>query len=195
MSDDIVPEKVDWAEIRRRIDVAGEAIRSAGALTPERGRALLRERAARLARPLDVEDMRESIELVVFARDGERYGIESRFVVEMMLLPDVAPLPGADSDIVGVIAWRGVPLVLSELATQAGSADGEWVVALGVDRPVFGVISDTAPDLVRLPLAEIHEPAKELMRDRRWLTGITDDALLVVDGRALIRIHTEGSRL
>lgn len=186
----------DWAEVRRRLDAMTRAVEGTATRTPEGRRALLRERAAVLARPREDPVEGDSIEVLICGRGAERWAVETRFVVEVMPLGGFTPLPGAEADVLGVTAWRGEPLLLRELVGGASVQDereNDWVVSLGTGRAAFGIVVDEMPHLDVLRVSSIHPPPAELVRGRAWLRGITDDAILVVDGRELIRSRTEGS--
>lgn len=194
MSDETAPAAgVDWADVRRRVAAVGAALAAGGETTAERNRDLLEARAVRLARVEEREDADESIEMIVFTRGGESYAIESRYVMEVRPLGMVTPLPGTDAGVVGVTAWRGQSLVVHELAPAAGADVDQWLVSLGEDRAAFGLVVDAAPELRQVPAEAIATPPAELIRDRVWLSGITDHALMIIDGPDLIRIHSEGS--
>lgn len=189
-----VPDRIDWTDVRRRVEAAGAAIRGTQRRSPEEVRALLRQRAARLAVPEDTAAEGESLEVLICVRGGESWAVETRFVTEVMRLGTATPLPGADPDVFGVTAWRGEPLLLRELGASSAPAADAWVVALGEERrAAFGLVVDAPPRLALMPVAAVRPPPPAMGLEQEWLRGITEDAVLVVDGGALIHSRIGGS--
>ena len=84
---------VDWDEVRRRLAAAAEA--QDALLSPPAAlrKATLRQRAARLARPVAPDSAAGTVELLVFQLAWEDYAVETRFVREFYPLKDLTPIP------------------------------------------------------------------------------------------------------
>lgn len=184
---------MDWADIRRRVDAVGLELTAGRAASPEASRALLDERARALARPVDVAPDGERLELVSFTLANETYAIESRYVVQVFRLQELAPLPGAAAPVFGVTAWRGDLLTILDLRPLLGlsvTALNELtrVIVLGAGRPEFGVLADAVLELLSVPAAELGEPSVGNGRKGEYLRGITNSAVLVLDGSRLLSL-------
>jgi purine-binding chemotaxis protein CheW len=149
------------------------------------------ERARSLARaPERVPDAAEVFEVVTFRLAGERYAIEARHVRRVVRLEDPTPVPGTPEFLAGVINQRGEVLAVFDLRTLLGVGAGadapERVLVLGDDRDEFGVVADTVQETVTLRIDEVLEPSGAA-GGRQYLHGVTSDALIVLDGAALLR--------
>lgn len=162
-------------------------------MTPEFAQRILEERARRLAAvPPTPASPANTLELVIFTLGKERYALEARHVREVRRVPEFTPLPGAPAHLLGVINLRGhiVPLFgLHEFlrlpARQA--ADQARILVLGADDIDLAVLVDSVADVVRLPLEQLLEPPASLDGNLRpCLRGVTADALIVFEGRALL---------
>jgi len=184
---------VDWTEIRRRMELAGQELDSAGRATPERVRAILEERARVLARPSAPLPVGERLEVLTFVLANEIYAIESRYVHQVFRLQELAPLPGAELPVFGVTAWRGELLTIVDLRPVLGLRvaaldDLSRVIVLGAERPEFGILADAVREIVTLPAAEVRAPPEGLAAKRDYVRGMTGEAVLVLDAQKLVRL-------
>jgi purine-binding chemotaxis protein CheW len=185
---------VNWAEIRRRVEAAGEALGERAAPAPERVRAVLEARARALARPVATPASADTLEVLTFGLARERYAIESRSVVEVFRLKDLSSLPGAEQPVFGLTAWRGELLTILDLRAALGLSvaaldDLGWVIVLGEGRPVFGMLADAVHAVVTLAASEVREPPEGVAARREYVRGVTADAVLVLDAKKLLRIQ------
>lgn len=184
---------VDWAAVRARIAAVGRSLEAEDFVTPQQVRAVLEARARRLAstpdRPREIGDR---LELILFDLAEESYGIESRFVLEVLRRAEVALLPGAEPPVVGLAGWRGelLPVVdlrkLMGLSATGGDHAGQLVV-LGEAKNAFGVNVDLVHGLRDVATGEILPLPTGATNGPALLRGTTNDALLVLDAHALIR--------
>jgi purine-binding chemotaxis protein CheW len=161
-------------------------------VTSEPVRALLDERARLLARPVAAA-VTADVELVTFALASERYALESRYVVEVLRLADLALLPGAQPPVIGVTAWRGGLLTILDLRPLLGVAnealnDLGRVIVLGESHAVLGILADAVQDLIGVAASAIREPPQGVAVRREYLRGVTGEALLVLDAGKLLRL-------
>jgi purine-binding chemotaxis protein CheW len=184
---------IDWKRVRERLARAIEATEEATALTPERARSVMEERARALARvPPEPPRATEILEVAIFALGAERYAIETRHVREIVRLADFTPVPGAPDFLVGVMSLRGEILAVIDLrrflgVPAVGLTDLSRVVVLGPEPAAFGVLADEAREVSTLRIEEVLEPPETVAGvGREYLRGVTKDALLVLDGAALL---------
>ena len=182
---------VNWSQVRQRL-AARAAADGADVMSPERARAVLEERALALARvPAEADDA-ESIEAVVFSLADERYAIETTYVREVVRLGEVTSLPGAPDFFAGVVSLRGQVLAVVDLRrlfglSAAGSVSMTRLVVLGDERPEFGVLAETVSEVVALRAGQLLDPAGGAGLAAEHIRGVTDAALIVLDGAALLR--------
>lgn len=184
---------VDWAAVRQRLSRAHAAITELLEPSPERARAIMDERARRLAGARAKQAApTPALETLGFALGLERYAVESTYVREVVRLVDFTPVPGAPEFLFGITNLRGQVLVLADLrkffgVRQQGRTDLARVVVLGTDRPELGILADEAHELRSIPLTEIQNPFESVTGiGREYLLGVTKDALIVLDGARLL---------
>lgn len=158
--------------------------------SPERARELLDQRAKALATPAAPPRL-DGIEVVAFALGSERYAVESRYVLAVFRLAELALLPGAAPPVVGVTAWRGDLLTVVDLRSAlgipaSGPGDLNRVIVLGDAQPVLGVLADDVTGAASLSAAVIREPPDGIAAQREYLRGVAPEALLVLDGQKLL---------
>ena len=149
---------------------------------------ILRERAEALARP--VEEARtpaEPLELLVFSFAGERYAIETAYVMEVIPLRELTPVPCTPPFILGVVNHRGriLPVLdfrrLLDLAEQ-GVAEGSRVVAVDAGGMSFGIFADAVSGVERIGAHEVAPPPATLAGDpQAFLLGVTEEMIAVLD--------------
>lgn len=166
---------------------------AATTLSAQAAKALLDERARALARPIEEAQKAATLDLVSFTLAGETYAIESRFVVQVFRLEELAPLPGAESPVYGVTTWRGDLLTILDLRPMLGLPvsslnDLSRVMVLGGARPEFGILADAVAELLSVPLSELVAVSEKQGRRADLVRGITTQAVLVLDGSALLSL-------
>jgi purine-binding chemotaxis protein CheW len=156
-------------------------------------RRVLEERAHALARPLAVEEPAGTVEIIVMAVGGERYGVEAHHVHEVIALPEVTRVPGTPAFWRGIVNVRGTLRPVLDLRRYLSLADDDdaegltsVVLVAGAGRTV-GLLVDGAPEIRRLPAAEIGPPlAGAAQVAHRVVRGITSELCTVLDVDALL---------
>ena len=130
---------------------------------------------------------------MTFALGTERYAVETEYVREVVRLADFSPVPRAPDFVLGVTNLRGEVLCLVDLRTlfdvsSKGLTDLSRIVVMGIERTEFGILVDETFEIARLRPDEI-VPASESVAGvgREYLLGVTREALIMLDGAALLR--------
>lgn len=185
---------IDWQLARERLAQSTEALQGAFTIAPEKARALLKERARDLARPLaQVLAAAETLEILTFSLGNERYAVESRHVQEVVRLTDYTPLPGAPDFLVGIMNLRGDILAVIDLRkffglAQQGISDLFRVVVLGNERAEFGILADMAHEVTKARVDDIHEPPGSVSGvGRDYIRGVTKECLIILNGDVLLQ--------
>ena len=154
---------------------------------------VLAERAHALARPLRGEVSGELVELVVLAVGPERYGLDTRHVVEVQALSGLARVPGLPAVWAGIVNLRGTLWPVLDLRRllslpEPGEPAGPRKVALVAGAGLtVGLLVDDALGTARIPVSRIGPP---LMRapgaTRGQVRGVTADLLTVLDAETLL---------
>jgi len=185
---------IEWQQAYALLERARRVIETGAELPPEDVKRILRERAQALAKPLEEAPTAiEVLELLVFSLDGERYGIETAHVLEVVPLRELTPVPGTPSFVLGVINYRGriLPVLdlrrLFDLAGQ-GMTEGSRVVAVEAGGMTFGIFADAVAGTIRVGTDEVAPPPVTLTGDRQaFIQGITGEMVAVLDLKALVR--------
>jgi purine-binding chemotaxis protein CheW len=185
---------IDWQQIRDRLARAIAATEEALHLSPARARRVLEERAQILARvPATAAQAGEVLTLATFILANERYAIETDYVREVVRVIDCVPVPGAPDFLVGLLNLRGEILAVIDLRKFLGVASGgltelSRVLVLGGERAEFGIVADEAREVTTLRRDEVHEPPASVSgTGREYVKGVTQDALIVLDGAVLLQ--------
>jgi len=191
---------IDWHTVQQKIAQLQTATQQGVAFTEEEKRALLKTRAQRLAHPLE-ETAATGLQLEVteFRLGEESYALPSVAVREVYPLKGLTPLPCTPPFVLGVINVRGriLPVVdltsLLSLAKQRLSEQSTAILIKSGELEV-GIVTDLVIGVRSLPLATIHPPLSTLANSRaRYLQGITDEGLVVIDATKLLSSIRLGS--
>lgn len=155
---------------------------------------ILEERARLLARPLAPPRAEEAtIEVIGFDLAGERYALDADVVREVLPFTDFTALPGVPPHVIGITNLRGEILVVFDLRILfdlpgRGLTDRTRLIVCGAEGPEFGIVADATRDVSALPLSALQAEATLRGAERQpCVRGITRDAVIVLDGAALLR--------
>lgn len=154
---------------------------------------ILRERARRLARPLDAPaETGETLEILAFSLAGERYGIETRYVHEVVAPPDLTPVPGTPPFVRGVFNQRGRILAVVDLRGLVGLArqrpgEASRVAVVETGGMLFGLHADAVEGIYRVAMANLAPPPAGSGTTGVHLLGVTADMIGVLDLAAIAR--------
>jgi len=149
-------------------------------------RQLLEQRAQLLAQPqaslqLDTSQTR----LMLFARSGMRYALDTRFVLEVVAVSAHTTLPFTPPFTLGLTSARGELLPLYDLAALLGEPASEGTPRLmllcGLQRPELALAVDEALDLVTSSELLSPPPGASAL-----ITGISAKGFTVIDGDELL---------
>lgn len=188
------PQAIDWPEAYARLERTRCALEARVEIPPEEASRILSERARALAKPPDEAPTPEEVlELLVLSLAGERYGVETTHVLEVLPLRGLTPVPCTPPFILGVVNHRGriLPVLdfrrLLELTGQ-GATEGSRAVAVEAGGMTFGILADAVTGAVRVPAHELASPPVTLGGDRQtFIRGVTGEMVAVLDLEALAR--------
>ena len=149
---------------------------------------ILRERAARLARPaVDGAAPADALELLELRLASERDAVETRFVSEVHPLRDLTPLPGTPAFIRGIVNLRGRILPVYDLKKffglpEQGVTDLHRIVVVGGDDFEIGLLADMVVG-VRVIARAALSPALPTLSAiaAEYLEGVSEESLVVLD--------------
>lgn len=163
-------------------------------LTPGQVRAILEERAARLARAFDAptQQQRERRQLIAFSRGGRRYAVDLDHVAEVKPISGWTPVPGVPSYYLGVIQLRGEIVVLADLLRLFGEDGGEpspepLALVMSAHDIMMAVLADSIDDVHDLEPERVHPPLATFSKTRgRYISGLVTDGPAIIDAEKLL---------
>jgi len=123
-------------------------------------------------------EQRGSHHLVTFGLGRECYGVPIEMVQEIIRAAGITPVPGAPSQVRGVINLRGRIIPVLDLSKRLGLPEREesdeqriMVVELGAKR--LGMLVDSVAQVIRVPAALVEElPEEAVSIDQKYLLGV-----------------------
>ncbi len=158
---------------------------------------ILRDRAVRLART-EAAEHEAKTRIIIFALNGERYGLDIDHVVEIFTPETITPVPGAPAAIMGVTNLRGDIVTVIDLINALGlsrSKDqaGRQVI-LGMNGNVIGgFLVDRILGIWDVVTATIDPPLNTIEKIRaEHLTGefkLADDLVGLLNAPNLLEVR------
>ena len=183
---------INWGEVRTRVEKAFEG--SSGESSPERAREVLVERARRLALATDrPEAAVDALELLPFRLGREHYAIETRYAREVVRLTGFTSVPSTEDFLLGIANLRGEIVPVFDLMlffgfASQGLSDRSRVIVVGAAEVEFGIIADSVEAVTKVPVEVlVGDAAFEGKRGGECVRGVTRDAMIVLDGAALLK--------
>ncbi|GBF35107.1 hypothetical protein DCCM_4230 [Desulfocucumis palustris] len=142
----------------------------------------------------DMEDSQEG-KYLTFLLNNEEYGIEIRYVTEIIGLQNITEVPDMPSFIKGVINLRGKVIPVMDVRLRFGMEyrvydDRTCIIVINVREQPVGLIVDRVSEVLDIPPGQI-EPTPEIRKDRgnRFLQGMGkagEEVKLLLDAEKLL---------
>ena len=133
------------------------------------------------------------LDVVTFSLANEDFAIELGYVHKIVPLIELTPVPGTPDFIVGVINLRGEILPIVDLhrlygMARTGWTDQSWVIVLGGERNEFALLADKVHEVITLRTDQVLDwQGSATGVGRQFVRGVTEGALIVLDGAALLQ--------
>lgn len=185
--------KIDWREIKSRINTLQKSLDRKIILSPEEKHTLLKERAQALAvEEKDITARKQFIDIVVFSLATEKYGIENSFIREVYMLRDFTRIPGTPSFVFGIMNLRGQIIPVINLKKffnlpEKGLGELNKVIILRNEKMEFAVLADVVEGTLSVALEDIMEaPLTVSGIGEKYLKGITKEHIVVLDAACIL---------
>ena len=184
-----------WDQLRKRLARARAAMRRAADPSEQDGASTLEARARALATKQErAGEAPAGDELLVWSVLGQRFALETRYVKEVARVRDLTPVPTAPAHLEGICNVRGAIMPAFDLrklmgTAPAGLADRSYMVVVGDVAPEFAILADSVDDVVQLPLDAMFAGARSAPAGAAYVRAITPEALIILDGAALLTEH------
>lgn len=139
-------------------------------------------------------------QFVVFALDGQQYGIDIMSVREIRMMQPITFLPGAPEHICGVINLRGSIVPVCDLRVRFAEtctepSQSHAIVIVAHENRQYGLIVDEVLDIAAIAGSDI-APVPEVQADKanplfRGLVTATSGLLILLDLGAVLRPDDE----
>lgn len=152
----------------------------------------LKNRATALARePVREEDNRERLDIMPFKLASECYAVEMRYIREIWPLTSILPIPHTPSFVLGVTNVHGEICSVIDLRQffslpAAGITNLNKLIILEENGMVFGVLADDVMGSTSIAKDELSSVENWPGIDRTYITGITEDRLIVLNGTKIL---------
>lgn len=185
-------DRQHWEEIKKRLGEIELRLAAEFDPTPEDVKERLRQRAQQLAQPEPEIEMGEILDVQLFKISQETYGIETRYVEEVVPLRQLATVPCTPEHILGIVNVRGRMVSVLDLRRFfelpfKGLSDLNSVMVVSDGQMEFGLLTDRIQGSRALPERQILEPPAHLQGIRSdYLLGVTAAQWVILDGQRLL---------
>lgn len=179
---------IDWSAVHRRLQSVNAAIERAVAPSAGEKNSTLKERARILSREARNDEAGEEyIEIVEFLLAHERYGIETKHILEVYPLKELTPLPSTPPFVLGVVNARGRIITVVDIKTLfelpgRGLTNLNQLIIVRVPGMELGLLADTIVGVQRVSLQDIQPSLPTLSGIRaEYLKGVTKERQVIID--------------
>jgi purine-binding chemotaxis protein CheW len=132
---------------------------------------------------------------VTYRLAGEIYGIDVMLVQEVLRVPEIVPVPGAPSFILGIINLRGAVVTVLDTRKVFGLPPAELTEAARIvitesGKQVAGLLVDSVAEVVNISSSQIETaPDVGTNESAKYIQGIThhnNELLILVDVNRLL---------
>lgn len=160
--------------------------------SPENAQRILEERARLLALPSTAVSVAgETVDLLVFRRAADAYGVDAARVVELLARVRPTPLPGSRPFLPGVVHHRGRILAVVDvrglLAPGAPLAGEGYMVVVTAGAASLALFADDIQGVSTIAVEGITAPASAQAGGSAWVRGTSAGMVTVLDVEALAR--------
>lgn len=128
------------------------------------------------------------IRWVTFYLGAERYGLNVLQVQEILRVPEITPVPGANSYVIGIINLRGKVVTVMDTRSCFGLMpkspdDASRIVIIQAEAYIIGFLVDSVTEVVEVNASEIEAaPSFGHGEASKYIQGVTvrNDALLIL---------------
>ena len=183
---------VDWADVHRRLESVQAVMERTLNPSGEEKKRILKARAVALAQEPAKEKDEPSLEVVTFLLAYEMYGLESRWVREILPLRELTPLPWNPLFVAGIVNVRGRILPVIDIKKlfdlpEKGLTDLNKVLVIQDGELELGILADQILGVRSIPLGVIQPSLPTLTGIREdYLKGVTPERLVILDAEKIL---------
>ena len=183
-----ITHEFDWKSIHQKVNDLKDFFESGKTKTSDSLNELLEERAKEYSKVFESDEQnRASIEIVEFILAKERYGIETKFVGEVLQIKDLTPVPCTPSFILGIINLRGKIISVIDLKKffgmpDKGISDLNKVIIVQNEVMEFGILADLIPGVSKISTDELQTELSSLDGiGKEFFKGLSKNGTIVLN--------------
>lgn len=144
---------------------------------------------------IEIEEDTQKDKYLIFTIDKEKYGIEIKYVIEIIGIQNITRIPELDDYIKGIINLRGkiIPVIDVRLRFKKPAMeydDRTCIIVVDVGELTVGLIVDRVSEVVNISEDQVALPPATSMNTRnRYINGIGkigEDIRLLIDCNKLL---------
>jgi purine-binding chemotaxis protein CheW len=155
---------------------------------------LLKNRAKDLAKKDDSDSYTEegTKEMLGFLLSGEHYALEDTFVAEVLNIQEMTPIPGTPAYLTGIMNVRGRIIPVLDLKkffnlVEEGIVNSAKTIIIQGDSYELAILADAILPTLQISESSIKPVPSNLHGiGAEHLQGVTQDAVIIIDGKSLI---------
>ena len=102
----------------------------------------------------------ETFQFLVFGLDNEEYGLNLNELSEIIMIPEITPIPNSPDFIKGVLNLRGQIVVVIDLEKRFGlvhekESKPKHIIIVQMYETFFGIIVDSVREVINAPIDKI----------------------------------------
>lgn len=146
------------------------------------------------------EDTQEG-KFLTFLIDGESYGLDIRFVTEIIGMHSITRVPDVPDYVRGIINLRGKVIPVMDVRARFGMALRDYdartcIIVIHVRETEIGLVVDTVSEVIDIPGSDIEPPPSLGMTTGGFMRGVGkvgDHVKLLLDAHKLLYGVTTGA--
>lgn len=144
---------------------------------------------------MEIEEDTQKDKYLIFTIDKEDYGIEIKYVIEIIGIQTITKVPELDDYIKGIINLRGKIIPVMDVRLRFRKPVMEYddrtcIVVVNVGELTVGLIVDRVSEVVNIPQAQVVLPPQTSKKTKnKYIDGIGkigDDVRLLIDCNKLL---------
>lgn len=105
---------------------------------------------------------REITEYLTLKVDGETYGIDVTTIMEVIRVPEIAPVAGADNEVLGIINLRGKIITILDARKKFNLAEGSLsndsrIIIIQDHENLIGILVDEVVEVIKVAEEDIEQ--------------------------------------
>jgi chemotaxis signal transduction protein len=174
-------------DTKQMADMGGK--RPAGHDAAEADSQVLAERAQLLAFPRGQQTAGDQ-EVITFSLNDEGYGLEAKYIYEVIRLGNIVPLPGVRSPFCGVTNYHGTLLPVIDLlaflqpAHATAPKKAKYLLVLGQQHAEFGILATALGPVAKVQPDQWTASVSD--NNISHILGIVPSLGILVDGATLL---------